>query len=246
MPVIFDDAHILKKTVQLGVRFTPMIDSVQDRPVLEQFAQQVRTTDPRLFNRYSFGKPTANSMQSVLLFERDILLKGIGQAHHTPLVVYPSFLELALIYRMPEARGVEIDGIDRPRDEDFTKLVRPVMRQFWEKVNIVDVNHIGKVYEYIYGPYEGALDWMNEHVIRAPHLEGYTSSQVIFMFRQEGYNINLNISHGQSPFGEVLQVRLDINNADLTQKLQISDLDTTLAFATKFHTERFAKLLKGG
>jgi len=246
MPIEFVDSKILKKTVQLGIRYAPFIDIEADRDKLAEFAKHVRTTDRRTFNTYSFNKTAPNGMQSALLFERDVRLQGLGQMHHCPLVVFPDFAEIALIYKVAEAPNLEIDGRDRPRDEDFDTLMKSIMRQFFEKIDHVDVNRIGKVYDYIWGPFEeDAAEWLAQKFVRAPNNLPLTGGNVHFLSRIDSMNVNLQISSGMAPNGFVIQTRLDINNADNTQRIEHSNLNQILEFATRFHRERLRNLLAG-
>jgi len=247
MAFLFDDAHILKKTVQLGVHFTPSVDAEADREMLAAFAKQVRALDNRVFNRYAFNRTSPSGQQAALLFERDMVVPKVGQAHNTPLLVYANWMEIALIYRIPEARGVEMDSQERPRDEDFNKMVRLILREFWAKVASVDITRIGKVYEYVWGPFEDdGIGWVTEKFLKVPAEMTVVGGNAFYLFRQEGHNINFLIAPGTSPLGPIIQTKLDINNIDNTQRLQQPELDGILAFATRFHQENMQKLLQGG
>jgi hypothetical protein len=242
--IVLDDAHLLKRTTSYGVNFTTTIDPSADRANVEAFAQQVRTSERHIFNKFTLGKVAPDGAPTVLLFERDILLKGVGQAHHCPLALKANSLEITFINRMPEAPKQEIDSRDHPRDEGVDGLMKTIMRQFWEKL-AVDVNRIGKVYEYIYGPFQedSTLDWALERFLRKPSGAELLAASGTFLFREGGYTINLNVSPGRSAIGDVIQVRLDIANLDQTQRLENGELADFLTFATRFHHERFKLLL---
>lgn len=247
MAVQLDDAHILKRTVQLGVHFMPSLDADADKDQLMELARSVRAVDARVFNKYGFNSTAPNGQKAVLMFERDVMLRGVGQAHHTPLVVFPNNMEIALLYRVPEAGKVEIDGQDRPRDEDFDKMVRPIMRLFWDKIKNVDVVRIGKIYEHLWGPFEEgeALQWVLGRFLKAPDVATVAGGNAFLLFQEDGMNVNFLVAPGTTPSASVIQTKLDINNIDVTQRLQINDLDRILSFSTKFSAERFKRLLTG-
>jgi len=247
MAVQLEDARILKRTVQLGVHFMPSLDADADKDQLMDFARCVRAHDPRVFNKYSLNATAPNGQRAVLMFERDIILRAVGQAHNMPLVIFPNNMEVAQLYRIPEAGKAEIDGQDRPRDDDFDKMVRPIMRFFWDKLKNVDVVRIGKVYEHVWGPFEEheALEWMLQRFVRQPKGMTVVGANAVLVFQENDMNINLVVQSGKGPQGSVMSTRLDINNIDVTQRLQMNDLDKILNLATRFRAERFDTLLMG-
>jgi hypothetical protein len=246
MAVIFDSEHILRKTVQLGVNFMPSLDADADKGMLLDFARVVRAGDARLFNKYSLDTNAPTGQRAVLLFERDVPLRGVGQVHHSPLIVFPNSMEVGLIYRLPEATTLEIDGQDYPEDTGFPKQVlRPVLRHFWDKMTHVDVVRIGKVYEYQYGPFEEeeALKWLLANFVRAPKAKEVVAANAFLLFREHDMNINLAVSSARTPHGSVILIKLDINNVDTTRKLQMNDFDAIMSAASEFHKGGFQEIL---
>jgi hypothetical protein len=225
----------------------PSLDADADKDQLMDFARSVRAHDARVFNKYSLNATAPTGQRAALMFERDIILRSVGQAHHTPLILFPNNMELALLYRIPEAGKAEIDGQDRPRDDDFDKMVRPVMRFFWDKMKNVDVWRIGKIYEHLWGPFDEdeALKWVLERFVRQPAGMPVVGANAFLLFQDSGMNINLTVQTGTSPQGSVISTRLDINNIDGTQRLQMNNLDAILSFATRFFADRFGPLVMG-
>jgi hypothetical protein len=246
MAVIFDSEHTLRKAVQVGVSLMPSLDADADKEKLVDFARVVRASDAKLFNKYSLNTNAPNGLRAVLLFERDVPLRGVGQVHHAPLAVFPNSMEVGLIYRLPEAKTLEIDGQDYPDDTGFPKLVRTVLRHFWDKITHVDIVRIGKVYEYLYGPFdsEDALNWLLANFVREPKAKKAVAANAFLLFQEGGMNMNLSVSSGVMPHGSVIQIKLDINNADITSKLQINNFDTIMTAANEFHKGGFQDILK--
>jgi hypothetical protein len=247
MAVILDNEHILRKAVQLGVSFMPSLDADADKEKLIDFARAVRVGDAKVFNKYSLDTNAPSGLRAVLLFERDIPLRGVGQVHHCPLIIFPNSMEVGLIYRVPEATTLEIDGQDYPDDTGFPKQVlRPILRHFWDKITHVDIVRIGKVYEYQYGPFEeeDALKWLLANFVKAPKAKQVAAANAFLLFQEHGMNINLAVSSARHPNGSVILVKLDINNIDTTRKLQMNDFDAIMSAAGEFHKGGYQEILK--
>lgn len=240
MPIVVDKEHVDRLVIQAVLRFSPPILLPREEDT-RSFQTKIHRISPILFQRPETGDK--NGMP--IVFTRDVRVPDVAVIKHQPLSLSGDQLEMGLIYKISESATWRGDAATHTDPKGFNALVNSIQTAFMQTFKDQTVYRFGKVYNYIFGPYdEDTNDWLRARFLRLDDLNDYQEGEVRIIRRREKRNFIHEIKaigRADGKFG--ISVKLDVNNSDQTQTLSIQDVQEMLNVASQYHAEDFWSLL---
>ena len=244
----FDQKDIVQHTVKYGVDIRPTIFVDQEKTELQEYCNWLTREFPQLFETLLIG-PNEFRVQKKFFVGSKVRLElpTLTLTPRGPLFIVP-------IKMQAEENYVEEFAI-HDRDHIFRRALEKLRGTFASR----KVLRVGVIHELIFDTgATSSVDLVSSMLAKEVWKRGMKNIRLHLENPRDGKNINVDITPAlqqrveKRPTGFVEQnvgyginVKLDINNSDMTRNLENEDVRDILAFAEDYMKADLIKFLNG-